>query len=95
MSVATGRRVTGRAGPDLLASYETERRPQFPGKRAVTPRLITCVSGVLKGLAGSPGTASGPVFRVFGSEDFGKFPQGAVLVLFTKQILKDVASGNF
>jgi rifampicin phosphotransferase len=40
-------------------------------------------SGVLKGLAGSPGTASGPVFRVFGSEDFGKFPQGAVLVART------------
>jgi len=38
---------------------------------------------VLSGLPGSPGTASGPVFRVRGSEDFGRFPQGAVLVART------------
>jgi rifampicin phosphotransferase len=39
--------------------------------------------GVLTGLPGSPGTASGPVFRVFGSDDFGRFPRGAVLVART------------
>lgn len=38
---------------------------------------------VLTGLPGSPGTASGPVFRVLGSDDFGRFPQGAVLVART------------
>jgi rifampicin phosphotransferase len=38
---------------------------------------------VLSGLPGSPGTASGPVFRVLGSDDFGRFPQGAVLVART------------
>jgi pyruvate,water dikinase len=38
---------------------------------------------VLTGLPGSPGTASGPVFRVHGSEDFGRFPRGAVLVART------------
>ena len=39
--------------------------------------------GTLAGLPGSPGIASGPVFRVFGSEDFGRFPKGAVLVART------------
>jgi rifampicin phosphotransferase len=38
---------------------------------------------ILTGLAGSPGIASGPVFKVLGSEDFGMFPKGAVLVART------------
>ncbi len=37
----------------------------------------------LKGLAGSPGMAEGPVFLLFGPEDFGNFPEGAVLVART------------
>ncbi len=40
-------------------------------------------STLLTGLPGSPGVASGPVFKVLGSEDFSKFPQGAVLVART------------
>jgi pyruvate,water dikinase len=39
--------------------------------------------GILAGLPGSPGLAHGPVFRVFGSEDFGHFPKGAILVART------------
>lgn len=38
---------------------------------------------VFTGLAGSPGVAEGPVFRVFASEDFARFPKGAVLVART------------
>lgn len=34
----------------------------------------------LAGLAGSAGTAEGPVFLVLGPDDFAKFPKGAVLV---------------
>ncbi len=37
----------------------------------------------MKGLAGSPGVAEGPVFLLFGPEDFGNFPDGAVLVART------------
>jgi pyruvate,water dikinase len=37
----------------------------------------------LTGLAGSPGSAEGPVFLVLGSEDFARFPKNAVLVART------------
>lgn len=37
----------------------------------------------LAGLPGSPGAASGPVYKVHGSEDFSDFPKGAVLVART------------
>lgn len=37
----------------------------------------------LSGLPGSPGVAEGVVFQVLSSEDFGKFPKGAVLVART------------
>jgi phosphohistidine swiveling domain-containing protein len=37
----------------------------------------------LAGLPGSPGVASGPVYKVRGSEDFAGFPKGAVLVART------------
>jgi pyruvate,water dikinase len=39
--------------------------------------------GGLAGLPGSPGAASGPVFKVHGSDDFPDFPRGAVLVART------------
>ncbi|NIR42445.1 MAG: phosphoenolpyruvate synthase [Gemmatimonadetes bacterium] len=39
--------------------------------------------GALRGLPGAPGTVEGPVFRVFGVEDFPRFPSGAVLVART------------
>lgn len=39
--------------------------------------------GSLCGLPGSPGIVSGPVFKIFGSEDFAAFPKGAVLVART------------
>jgi pyruvate,water dikinase len=37
----------------------------------------------LRGLAGSPGHAEGPVFIVLGPDDFARFPKGAVLVART------------
>ena len=37
----------------------------------------------LTGLPGSPGSAQGQVFKVYGSEDFANFPKGAVLVART------------
>ncbi len=38
---------------------------------------------ILKGLAGSPGVASGPVFVVRSMEDFAAFPKGSVLLART------------
>ncbi|MBS4098137.1 MAG: hypothetical protein KGZ83_15000 [Sulfuricella sp.] len=48
-------------------------------------KAIRCVvaAGGLAGLPGSPGTARGAVFKVFSSDDFAAFPQGAVLVART------------
>ncbi|MEA2570209.1 MAG: rifampicin phosphotransferase [Acidobacteriota bacterium] len=37
----------------------------------------------LRGLPGSPGVAAGPVFRLHGVDDFGRFPPGSVLVART------------
>ena len=71
------------------AVYESKagfarRRQQTPawelGKSA-PPLQVTESS--LSGLAGSPGLATGPVFKVLGSEDFALFPKGAVLVART------------
>ena len=36
-----------------------------------------------KGIPGSPGKATAPVFLLQGSQDFGSFPKGAVLVART------------
>lgn len=40
-------------------------------------------TGDLSGLPGSPGVASGPVYKVFSGGDFADFPAGAVLVART------------
>lgn len=37
----------------------------------------------MTGLAGSPGCARGPVYKIFSSDDFAGFPKGAVLVART------------
>lgn len=50
------------------------------GVSVSTPTTSECG---LSGLPGSPGSASGPVFKIFGSEDFAGFPKGAVLVART------------
>jgi len=39
--------------------------------------------GGWKGIPGSPGVVTAPVFLVHGTQDFGKFPQGAILVART------------
>lgn len=56
------------------------RSPEWElGKSAANIRT----EGGLTGLPGSPGTASGPVFKVLSTDDFSSFPQGAILVART------------
>jgi rifampicin phosphotransferase len=73
------------------AAYLEHRRHPPPWQLeadGTTPSLAaelpaSTPDALLTGLPGSPGAASGPVFRVFGSADFSRFPQGAVLVART------------
>lgn len=66
--------------------WELEDSAAPAGSGSGAPRPATASTGsadILTGLPGSPGKATGPVFRVLGSDDFGRFPQGAVLVART------------
>ena len=71
------------------AAYESKagfarRRQQTPAWELGKAAPLTQVAeSSLSGLAGSPGLATGPVFKVLGSEDFALFPKGAVLVART------------
>jgi pyruvate,water dikinase len=57
-----------------------ERTPDWsPGQ----PVARVARGRVLRGIAGSPGRASGACFRIRGPEDFGRFPAKAVLVART------------
>jgi pyruvate,water dikinase len=63
------------------AAYVVQKRtapPRVWGEEVEVPS-----DGALRGLAGSPGTAEGPVCRVFSVEDFGRFVPGSVLVART------------
>ncbi len=53
--------------------------PRVHGETAPEPTA----AGALRGLAGSPGNAQGPVCRVKGVEDFARFRPGSVLVART------------
>jgi pyruvate,water dikinase len=74
----------------LSRNIEANRNEYFAA-RSRTPRWTLAeqeeeqvdVLNGLKGIAGSPGKAIGPVFVIHGPEDFGKFPKGAVLVART------------
>jgi phosphohistidine swiveling domain-containing protein len=74
----------------LSRNIETNRNEYFAARNR-TPRWTLAeqeeqqvdVLNGLKGIAGSPGKAIGPVFVIHGPEDFGKFPKGAVLVART------------
>jgi len=74
-----------------LADEITSNKATYTAARKVTPKwaLAETEEGVTdsedgwKGIAGSPGKATGAVFLVHGTEDFGKFPKGAILVART------------
>jgi pyruvate,water dikinase len=74
-----------------LSKRVEANRNAYEAARARTPRwnlaeetdVVPHTDGVLKGIAGSPGKATGRVFVVHGPQDFGKFPKGAVLVART------------
>jgi pyruvate,water dikinase len=57
------------------------RKPEWVLGESKKPEPVTGDS--LSGLAGSPGQAEGEVFLVLSSDDFAKFPKGAVLVART------------
>jgi phosphohistidine swiveling domain-containing protein len=64
------------------ASYESHKHMTPVWQWGVTSNEEP-TTGALTGLPGSPGRAKGRVFKVFGSEDFARFPKGAVLVART------------
>ncbi|MGH7460496.1 MAG: PEP-utilizing enzyme, partial [Longimicrobiales bacterium] len=63
------------------AAYEVQKRT--PPPRVWGEEVEVAGEGALRGLAGSPGAAEGPVCRVFSVEDFGRFVPGSVLVART------------
>lgn len=63
---------------DRQRSPDWELNPSTPQPLASNP-----ASGELRGLAGSPGTAEGPVFIVRATDDFARFPRNAILVART------------
>jgi phosphohistidine swiveling domain-containing protein len=66
------------------AAYERDRARKPDWVLGVAEAEAEAVPGeTLKGLPGSPGVAEGEVFRVLSSEDFGRFPRGAVIVART------------
>lgn len=76
--------------PDAEARAEAERnKAVYFERKDVSPsqvygeELPDPAEGDLRGLAGSPGVAEGPVCRVHGVEDFARFEAGAVLVART------------
>ncbi|HSL71843.1 MAG TPA: PEP-utilizing enzyme, partial [Longimicrobiales bacterium] len=63
------------------ADYDRQKRAAPP--RVWGEQLEAAPEGALRGLAGSPGQAEGPVCRVFSVSDFAKFVPGSVLVART------------
>lgn len=70
----------GRSIREEKASY-LEHQRQTPALRlGESESPPAAPDGDLSGLPGSPGKATGPVFKVFSSADFASFPKGAILV---------------
>jgi len=63
------------------AAYNRQRLSAPP--RVWGEEVEVAAEGALRGLPGSPGTAEGPVCRVFSVEDFARFVPGSVLVART------------
>jgi pyruvate,water dikinase len=75
-------RALGEAIRTEKAGYQTHQR-QTPAHVLGEAEPAVAGEGDLTGLPGSPGSASGPVYKVFSSADFADFPKGAVLVART------------
>ncbi|HVO31887.1 MAG TPA: PEP-utilizing enzyme, partial [bacterium] len=65
------------------ASWAKWKTTPPPWVRGEAPAPVESREGVLRGMPGSPGVATGKIFRVNGVEDFARFPKGAVLVART------------
>lgn len=76
-------RRLGEAVRQEKQAYDRHRRETPVWEWGVPAVSVGTDDSILTGLPGSPGIASGPVFKVLGSEDFGNFPKGAVLVART------------
>jgi pyruvate,water dikinase len=70
-----------RESQENRTAYETQKRTAPPRVWGEAPQVQA--DGALRGLAGSPGIAEGPVCRVFSADDFGTFVPGSVLVART------------
>lgn len=66
-----------RAEKSEYLKHQREAPPQNLGQTEIEHKSD---AGDLSGLPGSPGRATGPVYRVYSSADFADFPKGAVLV---------------
>lgn len=81
--------LAGEIEAGSVATLSAERRTEHDRQWRTSPPLVLgeepriAGAGDLAGIAGSPGTAEGPVFRVFSADDFARFPPGAVLVART------------
>jgi pyruvate,water dikinase len=62
------------------AAYEASKEKSPPWSLDEVSTGESDEGECLRGLPGSPGRVTGPVFRVQAAEDFGRFPRGAVLV---------------
>lgn len=86
-AVRSGDDATWRQLGDAIRSEKAEylqHRAETPAwDWGVSAAVAEVAEGALSGLPGSPGIASGPVFKIHGSEDFAAFPKGAVLVART------------
>lgn len=74
----------------LAAAIRNEKSAYLEHRHLTPPQCLgeaehapVASDNALTGLAGSPGIASGAVFKVFSAADFGDFPKGAVLVART------------
>jgi pyruvate,water dikinase len=73
--------AAGRAA--YLAARRTTPRWVLDDADAAPAAGAGAGAGALTGLPGAPGVAEGPVFRVRSTDDFSRFPRGAVLVART------------
>lgn len=81
-SASGWRKLSEEIEKEKLAYLENKARtPEWVLGQASAPEPAG--ADALSGIPGSPGTAEGPVFLVLTSDDFGRFPKGAVLVART------------
>jgi len=88
--IQTAVELDSKEGWSAFGTVVVQQKEKYLADKARTPEWVfgatvtkAASDQSLSGLAGSPGVAEGPVFLVLGSEDFPKFPKGAVLVART------------